>query len=129
MNSLKGYQNYQHAEEASENQSKKNSIGISDVIHSMGAVFHIIQSFPKLSKSFNQKFSFDETNPFLSTKGQIISKSNVLFLPKRRPKIVHPSIPNYLLARFIEPGWSIRSSRRTCYNVEVPSKQYTGADF
>ena len=80
MNSLKGYQNYQHAEEASENQSKKKSIGISDVIHSMGAVFHIIQSFPKLSKSFNQKFSFDETNPFLSTKGQIISKANVLFL-------------------------------------------------
>ena len=80
MNSLKGYQNYQHEEEASENQSKKNSIGISDVIHSMGAVFHIIQSFPKLSKSFNQKFSFDETNPFLSTKGQIISKANFLFL-------------------------------------------------
>ena len=79
MNSLKGYQNYQHAEEASENQSKKNSIGISDVIHSMGAVFHIIQSFPKLSKSFNQKFSFDETNPFLSSKGQIISKANFFF--------------------------------------------------
>ena len=70
MNSLKGYQNYQHAEEASENQSKKKYIGISDVIHSMGAVFHIIQSFPKLSKSFNQKFAFEETNPFLSTKGQ-----------------------------------------------------------
>ena len=80
MNSLKGYLNYQNAEEASENQSKKKSIGISDVIHSMGAVFHIIQSFPKLSKRFNQKFSFDETNPFLSTKGQIISKANVLFL-------------------------------------------------
>ena len=46
----------------------KQSIGISDVIHSMGAVFHIIQSFPKLSKSFNQKFAYEEPDSFLKTK-------------------------------------------------------------
>lgn len=45
-----GYSNYQHMEE--ENDKK---VGFSDVIHSVGALFHVIEAFPKLSQSFNQK--------------------------------------------------------------------------
>ena len=61
-----GYQNYQNP---TTSFKEKPSFGISDVIHSMGAVFHIIQSFPKLSKSFNQKFDrVPDKNPFLTTK-------------------------------------------------------------
>lgn len=46
-----GYSNYQHMHE----ENKDQKVGLSDVIHSVGAFFHVIESFPKLSKSFNQK--------------------------------------------------------------------------
>jgi len=51
-----GYQNYQHAEEASENQSKKKSIGISDVIHSMGLFFILSNHFLNCQKVSTRNF-------------------------------------------------------------------------
>ena len=60
-----GYQ-YQMEEETSQDQK---GVGIADVIHSMGALFHIVQSFPKLKNSLNQKHDLEEAkpikNPFL----------------------------------------------------------------
>ena len=43
-----------------------SSIGITDVIHSMGALFNIVQSFPKLNgRNLNQKYGVEQERPAL----------------------------------------------------------------